>query len=1092
MESQTTPHDPSGPADSVRDGGVAASEENPALVRPGVQRLQARWVVIALLALNLVAIAGVLSGVNFLYDRNIREAEIRSQNVSLAIDLALTNEIAKIDVALVATIDDLGHHHLGEGEDRASNIYGLVTPHQAQFKETEGWGIADASGTMVFHEENGNTTYSAANREYFKDLKSGKRTGFVVTEPLVSRVTGNLVIVLARAYTDQSGAFAGVVAVPLPVSYLDAMLSRFDVGPRGVISLRDSQLGLIARAPSSYRGIPVTVGDARMSPEATELLAAGKTSGTYHARTVIDDIERIYSFRAISNASFYTFVGVSKHDYLADWRRLTSALLGFLGVFLLVTDASAAFAFRHWRRERSYAVSLQETNARLQGSVREIEERDKALIAAQDAGGLGTYTLDLASGVWRNSDKIREIFGIDTAYPPTVEGWRKLVHPDDLAPMQAYFRDEVIGKHGIFDYEYRVVRPSDGKVVWLHGLGKLEFDAEGKPVRLVGTSQDISERKFAEERLQLARAVFQNSSNGILITDAKGVAIEANPAFTTITGYAQEDLAQVDLYRLVSPSEDDATCAEVRQSLREKGYWEGEVASRRKSGEPYTQQSRVSALRDPSGHMSSLAAVIADVTELKESQRQLERMAYYDRLTGLANRGLLADRMAHAMSQCRRKGNELLGVCALDLDGFKEVNDRLGHEAGDQLLIEVAQRLQGCTRDSDTVARLGGDEFVVLFCGLTQPTEVESAVSRMIRAAAEPYHIGGVSSYVTISVGVTLYPHDAVDDPDALLRHADQAMYDAKRAGKNRMHFFDTESDRRLRHHQQQYARLVEAIANDELRLVYQPKVELRTGKVVGVEALLRWQHPELGLLAPSHFLPSIEATELVLPVGEWVLEEALAQRQRWLAEGIDLEVSVNVFGLHLQRADFADRLASILNAYPQLDPTGLELEILETTALEDLGEITERIQECTPLGVRFSLDDFGTGYSSLTYLRQLPAFCVKIDRTFVHDMLDNNEDKALVQGIVGMAHTLKRTVVAEGVETLEHAIPLLHCGCDRAQGYGIARPMEPALIPAWLARWRMPRQWEEALAIDVISFGRRDPQSAVAAYEKDQVEVSE
>jgi len=314
-----------------------------------------------------------------------------------------------------------------------------------------------------------------------------------------------------------------------------------------------------------------------------------------------------------------------------------------------------------------------------------------------------------------------------------------------------------------------------------------------------------------------------------------------------------------------------------------------------------------------------------------------------------------------------------------------------------------------------------------------------------------------------LSIGVTIYPLDASDEPDALIRHADQAMFEAKRCGGNRVHYFDLEGERRRRDQQQIHDQLLAALANDELRLHYQPKVDLRTGTVVGVEALLRWQHPEDGLLPPSRFLPAIEASELTLPVGEWVLHAALAQKRDWLRQGIDLPVSVNIFGLHLQRGDFTKRLKTILAAYPDVDARGLELEILETTALNDIDAIAARIADCARLGVQSSIDDFGTGFSSLTYLRKLPAGLVKIDRSFVVDLLENLEDQALVQGIVGMAHSLGRTVLAEGVESLEHGAHLLRCGCDWAQGYGIAHPLPPDAVPAWLAGWRMPKMWNEA-----------------------------
>lgn len=352
----------------------------------------------------------------------------------------------------------------------------------------------------------------------------------------------------------------------------------------------------------------------------------------------------------------------------------------------------------------------------------------------------------------------------------------------------------------------------------------------------------------------------------------------------------------------------------------------------------------------------------------------------------------------------------------------------------------------------------------------------------MLRLLSAPYHLGALPVTLTISIGIAVYPTDAVQDPDALIRHADQAMYQAKRNGKNCMHVFDSDSERLLLEHQTQCQRLTDALWAGEFRLHYQPKINLRTGAVAGVEALIRWQHPEQGLLPPAKFLPVIESTELTLQVGEWILHEVLQQKQRWRSQGIDLSVSINIFAKHLQRADFIERLQGILASYADVDPGGLEFEILETTAMENLEEITQRLYQCRQLGIRFSLDDFGTGYSSLTYFRQLPVDVVKIDRSFVRDILENEQDQVLVQGVVSMAHTLQRQVIAEGLETLEHAIPLISFGCDLAQGYGIARPMEPQLIPAWMAQWSMPKAWQAALEKTfVMPIGQSNPSGGEA-----------
>ncbi|PAS98324.1 MAG: diguanylate cyclase [Candidatus Dactylopiibacterium carminicum] len=625
--------------------------------------------------------------------------------------------------------------------------------------------------------------------------------------------------------------------------------------------------------------------------------------------------------------------------------------------------------------------------------------------------------------------------------------------------MLDYFRDSTLARRQFFDREYRIVQPDDQRIIWVHGLGKLELDEAGNPVRMTGTIQDISARRVADERLRLFHEVFQAATEGIIVTSSEGHIIEVNPAFTAITGYPAEEAVGKTPRLLKSGYQDIEFYQHLWAALLDQGVWAGEFVNKRKDGTLFTQQSRIGAIRNSQGEITRFAALISDVTSLKESQRQVEYLAYHDGLTGALNRTSLYAQMLKAINKSQKTG-EMLAVCYLDIDNFKPVNDEWGHDFGDRLLVEAVNRLQTCIRASDAVARLGGDEFVVLLCGIKHAEAIAETVERILRSASEPYTIDEIIVVTTISVGIAVYPDELAQDPDTLIRNADHAMYEAKRSGKNRMHFFDQEGDRKQREFQTQYARLSSALEYSEFRLHYQPKVALRTGEVMGVEALIRWQHPTEGLLPPGDFLPVIESTELTLPVGEWVLHEALRQKQRWQKQGINLSVSINVFAKHLQRPDFAERLQRILARFPEVDPTGLELEILETTAMENLDDITRCLDECRRIGVRFSLDDFGTGYSSLTYFRKLPVDAVKIDRSFVRDMLGNRNDQALVRSIVSMARTLGRQVIAEGVETLEHGDYLIDYGCDQAQGFGVARPMPPEMLPDWIARWQMPEGW--------------------------------
>ena len=452
-------------------------------------------------------------------------------------------------------------------------------------------------------------------------------------------------------------------------------------------------------------------------------------------------------------------------------------------------------------------------------------------------------------------------------------------------------------------------------------------------------------------------------------------------------------------------------------------------------------------------------AVKEDITQRKEHQRQLEHMAHYDVLTDMPNRALLADRLGQGMAQAQRRGQKL-AVVYLDLDGFKAINDQHGHAAGDQLLIAVATRMKQALREVDTLARIGGDEFVAVLVDLVDADASLPMLTRLLAAASQPVQFGDLILRVSASLGVTFYPQAQDAEADQLLRQADHAMYQAKVSGKNRVQVFDAEQDSSLRDHHESLENIRQALSNDEFVLYYQPKVNMRTGAVIGAEALIRWQHPLRGLLAPANFLPVIEDHPLAVDIGEWVIHRALSQMEVWHADGLAVPVSVNIGARQLQQANFVLRLRDLLAAHPKVKPGDLELEVLETSALEDLEHVSGVMESCRAMGVTFALDDFGTGYSSLTYLKRLPVTLLKIDQSFVRDMLDDPDDLAILEGVIGLAGAFHRQVIAEGVETVAHGAMLLQLGCELAQGYGIARPMPAAALPGWAAAWQPDPAW--------------------------------
>jgi len=485
------------------------------------------------------------------------------------------------------------------------------------------------------------------------------------------------------------------------------------------------------------------------------------------------------------------------------------------------------------------------------------------------------------------------------------------------------------------------------------------------------------------------------------------------------------------------------------------------VWSRRKDGEAYAGLLTVSAVHDDDGVLQHYIGMFADITPLRTHQEKLEHVAHFDALTDLPNRLLLADRLKQAMVMARRH-SQSLAVLYLDLDGFKYVNDHYGHNVGDELLIALSIRMKQALREVDTLARMGGDEFVAVLVDIKTTQDCVRMVERILRACSEPVTVEGKVLQISASMGITLYPQDDVD-ADQLMRHADQAMYEAKQAGKNRYQLFDSAHEAEIKSRGEQLARLAHALADGELALHYQPKVNMRTGEVLGLEALIRWNHPTQGVLAPHAFLPLMEGLPLSDGVAAWVLDSVLKQMETWQARGLTLTVSINIAARQLLHAGFVADLSERLAMYPSVRPCHLELEILETSALADMDKVSSIMRQCRDMGVQFAVDDFGTGYSSLTYLKRLPAATLKIDQSFVRDMLVDRDDLAIVKGVISLANAFQRKVIAEGVETLEHGKQLLALGCECAQGYGVARPMPAADVPDWVARWTPPPGWLSA-----------------------------
>jgi len=545
---------------------------------------------------------------------------------------------------------------------------------------------------------------------------------------------------------------------------------------------------------------------------------------------------------------------------------------------------------------------------------------------------------------------------------------------------------------------------------------------------------------------------------GYLSISAGGLILEANLTAARMLGVTRADLIMQPMTQFIYTEDQDVYylyrkkffCSQENQScelrLMDKNHyhrWASLIAQ---------------TLQDSKGsHIVRL--ILIDINEQKVYENELNRIAQHDALTNLPNRVLLSDRLQQGMTRAKRNGL-YLAVVYLDLDGFKEVNDSHGHETGDQVLIAIAHRMTEVLRDGDTIARLGGDEFVAILHDIIKIENVIPLLTRFLETIAQPILVDDLSLQISASLGVSFYPQMTEVDTDVLLRQADQAMYQAKLAGRNRYHFFDAVQDSALREHYEMIERIKQALNACEFELYYQPKVNMKTSEVIGVEALIRWQHPDRGLLQPAEFLPIIEEHELSVRLGDWVMDQALSQMEQWLEEGLTINVSVNVTARQLKDTLFIASLKHKLAAHPTINPIHFELEVLETSKLDNIDHTADIMEASKLMGVHFSLDDFGTGYSSLAYLQRLPINTIKIDQSFIRDMLHNPDSLNILSAIMGLASAFRKNVIAEGVETIEHGEQLLAMNCELAQGYAISRPMTAKELPHWLHTWQSPVQW--------------------------------
>jgi len=686
-----------------------------------------------------------------------------------------------------------------------------------------------------------------------------------------------------------------------------------------------------------------------------------------------------------------------------------------------------------------YTGTIQDITARRRAED-ELRNNEERLRLALSAANQGCFDVNLRTGqVMIDPDYIRQI-GYDQV--PDLETWLAEVHPDDRDAVALGFRT-CVEQGGPYAIEYRR-RLKSGDWRWVRSVAKIaEWDAEQRASRMIGIYSNITEKKQIEEKVRIAAVAFE-TQEAMVVTDAKGVILHVNKAFTDNTGYTAEEIIGKTPSILKSGRHTDEFYREMWDALICKGLWQGEIWDRTKSGKIYPKWLTISAVKDALGTTTHYVGAHFDITEKKQSEARIENLAFYDQLTELPNRTLLFDRMKLAMTASSRNGT-YAALLFIDLDNFKRLNETIGHETGDQLLKKVAGRLVGSVRDDDTVARLGGDEFLLMLVDLSTnqreaASQVEQIGEQILAALNQAYLIKDSPYHCTASIGATLFQGQVASED--LFKQSDLAMYKSKAAGGNALRFFDPEMEKAVMIRASLEADLRQALLQDQLLLHYQPQV-IANARVTGAEALVRWQHPRRGMVSPSDFIPLAEETGLILPLGKWVLETACRQLAEWANKPNfrDLTIAVNVSAHQIRQPDFVEQLLAVVKL-TGANPERLKLELTESMLVENIQDIIKKMHVLKADGIGFSLDDFGTGYSSLSYLKRLPLDQLKIDQSFVRDVLLDPNDAAIARTIVALAQSLGLGVIAEGVETSEQRDFLTASGCHVYQGYLFSRPL--------------------------------------------------
>ncbi|MCF8150900.1 MAG: EAL domain-containing protein [Burkholderiaceae bacterium] len=983
---------------------------------------------ILLAILGLVVMSGALVLATLIWmarHEALREAGITSRNYATMVEARLDATLRRCDSILQELSGTLPTEALNKKTNarHAGTINANLNAHLVNFAEVTALRVFDAEGMLLY--SSGATALPAASiadRDYFRQLRDSPEAGLIFSRVLFSKVTGREVVGAARALRDKQGRFLGIVVAGIDLEHFQKQFDAMEIGSRGLILIRRSDdFSLVVGAPRRESEIN------RGLPESNPIrvaITAGQMAASLEYPANTDGVIRTFSFRKLERYPFYALAALAHDDVLAGWKgRATMVAASGLLLLALLSHLLLRLARMAVREKRL----IDEKTESAEVFRHLFEDASDPILLLKGGRFIDCNAATVKLLGYGNKQEIINR------------------RPDHLSPefqpdgqASAAKAAVMIGtalQVGFHRFEWSHLRADGSQVPVEVTLTPITMSGE---VLLHTLWRDISERQVAEQQLRLLASVFEHSGEAIVITDRDNRILEVNQTFSQLTGYNAEEIRGQNP-RMLSAGR--TTAGEYRamwQAINDESFWQGEVWDKRKDGSFFPKWLSISAVRNKSGEIDYHIGSFTDITERKTAQERINQLALHDTLTGLPNRYNLQGRLDQALAAARRDTRQL-ALMFIDLDRFKDINDTLGHHVGDGLLQEVASRLTDSVRDSDVVARLGGDEFVVVLTDI-DAVGADSVAEKILRSLGVPYRIDGHELHTTPSIGIAVFPDDG-HNAETLTRNADAAMYHAKSAGRNNVQFFTAAMNQAAKDRHELEGGLHRALELNQLQLHYQPQID-GAGRVIGAEALLRWQSPEHGLVSPLSFIPLAEETGLILPIGHWVLATACAQLKAWSSDArmCGLQLAINVSPREFREAGFADQVRRTLEA-SGANPARLKLELTENLVLDNIEETIRKMLAIKKLGITFSLDDFGTGYSSLSYLTRLPLDQLKIDRAFVLKLPHSTSDGIVAQTIITMARGLGLNVMAEGVETEAQRGFLERHGCHSYQGYLFSPP---------------------------------------------------